>query len=165
MTYTYKNVERRQIKTASGAKCVINIVNLNEAFEHTTEAFEGFNISVPFEEINRCPVMCGIDSLGVTYGYNQPDTWGDGVLLKYTSGSTPATQTFGIPKDVGENPNYSTVTNSTINKCIVFSCLFRDVNGDYLFVPHPESIPIKNGAYITQFPTGDSYGEWYFPSG
>ena len=164
MTYTYKNVERKQIKTASGAKCVINIVNLNEVFERKTSGFEHFGVSVPAEELNRRTIMCGIDSLGVVYGYNQPDTWGDGVLLNYTSGSSPATQVLGIPQKIGANPNYYNVSNSTIDRCIVFSCLFRDANGDYFFEGHQNVISPQDGAYITKFPTGDSYGEWYDPN-
>lgn len=163
MVYTYKNVERKQIKTASGAKCVINIVNLNEAFVHTTAYFEAFDISVPKAELRRRTVMCGIDSIGGVYGYNQPDTWGDGVLLNYNSGSSPATQVFGIPQAIGNNPDYYNVTNSTIGKCIVLSCLFRDVNGDYFFEGHSSVLGVVSDEYVTEFPSSNKYGEWYGP--
>ena len=164
MEYTYKNVERMQIKTASGAKCVVNIVNLNESYVPTTEAFESFMVVVPKAEVNVRTVMCGIDSIGGVYGYNQPDTWGDGVLLKYNSGSSPATQIFGIPTSIRDNPDYLSVTNSTIDRCIALTCLFRFANGDYFFHSHPNVLMILDGGRITEFPTSKRYGTWYNPT-
>lgn len=129
VVHTYKNYEKKQIETASGAPLVINIVNVTGNFLDEPGGWHEF-VDIRMDLFDTFPVMCGIDELGGFFQTPLSDEWGNDYDVQYTRDHPREVINFIPYWDVGG----STITNGTAGKCIIFVALYRDEHDHYLML-------------------------------